>query len=55
MSKETTDALMIDFRRNTRGVVSANNLRVMPNARYSPGNQNTRIEGRTTTLNTRSG
>ncbi|MFO7884013.1 MAG: hypothetical protein R6U68_04255 [Desulfobacteraceae bacterium] len=43
MSKETTDALMLDFRRNTRGIVLANNLRIMPNARYSSGTQNTRF------------
>ena len=43
MSKEITDALMLDLRRNTRGIVLANNLRIMPNARFSAGTQNTRF------------
>ena len=42
MSKQTTDALMLDLKRNTRAIVLANNLRIMPNARFSAGIQNTR-------------
>ncbi len=42
MSKETTDALMLDLRRIPRAIAQANNLRIMPNERFSPGAQPTR-------------
>lgn len=42
MSKETSDALMTDLKRNPMGVLGAAKLRIMPNAQFSAGASNIR-------------